>query len=60
MGPPIVADVFGGILIAVVTALLLPIAFLVGGHIICMIVGFTLWKDAEATHEGSELIDLNT
>ena len=50
----------GGIIIAIITALLLPIGFLVGGHIICMIVGWSLWKGSEATHEGSELIDLNT
>ncbi|MEY2569631.1 MAG: hypothetical protein QOE35_4160 [Actinomycetota bacterium] len=50
----------GGILIAVITAVLLPTAFLVGGHVICMIMGWSLWKNGEATHEGSELIDLNT
>jgi hypothetical protein len=52
--------VLGGILIAVITALLLPIMFLVGGHVICMIVGWASWRNAEATHEGSELIELNT
>lgn len=52
--------VTAGIIIAIITALLLPVGFLVGGHVICMIVGWSLWRNAEATHEGSELIDLNT
>ena len=48
----------GGILIAIITAILLPWAFLIGGFVICSIVGWAAKDTAEATHEGSELIEL--
>ncbi|MDQ1375816.1 MAG: hypothetical protein QOJ09_3154 [Actinomycetota bacterium] len=50
----------GGILVAIITAVLLPFLFLVGGLVICTIMGWSLWKNGEATHEASELVDLNT
>jgi glyoxylate carboligase len=52
--------VTGGIIIAIITALLLPFMVLVGGFVICTVMGWSLWRHTEATHEGSELIDLNT
>jgi hypothetical protein len=52
--------VLGGIIIAIITALLLPWMFLIGGFVICTIVGWFLKDNAEKTHEGSELIELNT
>mgnify|MGYP000209190747 CR=1 FL=1 len=50
----------GGIIIAIITALLLPWAFLVGGFVICSAVGWALRNFGEASNEGSELIELNT
>ena len=50
----------GGIIIAIITALLLPWAFLIGGFVICSAVGWALRNFGEVSHEGSELIDLNT
>ena len=52
--------VLGGILIAIITALVLPWMFLIGGYVICTIVGWALKDNGEKTHEGSELIELNT
>ena len=49
----------GGILIALVTAILLPWAFLIGGFVICTIMGWAVNDYAETTHEGSELVELN-
>jgi hypothetical protein len=48
------------ILIAIITAILLPWAFLIGGFVICSIVGWAADDTAVATHDGSELIELNT
>lgn len=49
-----------GIIIAIITALVLPWLFLVGGFVICTIVGWALKDFGEVSHEGSELIELNT
>ena len=49
----------GAIIVAIITALILPWLFLVGGFVICTIVGWALNDNAVQTHEGSELIDLN-
>jgi hypothetical protein len=37
----------------------LPIVFIVSGLLVAIILGAALKKNGEATHEGSELIDLN-
>jgi hypothetical protein len=50
---------FGPIIIVVVTVILLPVSFLVGGGLVAAILSGALKSNAEATHEGSELIDLN-
>lgn len=52
--------VTAGIIIAIITALVLPWLFLVGGFVICTIVGWALKDFGEVSHEGSELIELNT
>ena len=43
----------------VVVLLLIPVMVLMSGGIASAILGFFLKSDAEARHEGSELIDLN-
>jgi len=50
----------GPILVAVAIVLVLPPAFLVGGMVFSAILGWLLVDNGEATHEGSELLDLNT
>lgn len=49
----------GALLIAVVLVFVLPILFLVSGGVGAGIVGWLLKDNAEAAHEGSELIDTN-
>ena len=43
----------------VVVLLLIPVMVLMTGGIASALLGFFLKSDAEARHEGSELIDLN-
>ena len=54
-----VAVDFGPIIIVFVLLIVLPVSFLVGGAIVAMVLSSSLKSNAEATHEGSELIDLN-
>lgn len=49
----------GALLIAVVLVFVLPILFLISGGLGAGVVGWLLKDNAEATHEGSELIDTN-
>ena len=49
-----------GAIILVVALLLIPVMVLMSGGIAAAILGFFLKTDADARHEGSELIDLNT
>ena len=50
---------FGPIIIVFVLLIVLPVSFLVGGAIVAMVLSSSLKSNAEATHAGSELIDLN-
>ena len=42
-----------------VLVVVLPIVFIVSGLAVAIILGAALKSNGEATHEGSELIDLN-
>ena len=48
----------GGILIVVAILLIPPLLILMPGMIVAALLGHTSTLDAEARHEGSELIDL--
>jgi hypothetical protein len=48
----------GAILLIVGAVLLAPVIF-VGGLVVAVALGWVLRDHAEATHEGSELVDLN-
>ena len=50
---------FGPIIIVFVLLIVLPVSFLIGGAVVAMVLSSALKSNAEATHEGSELIDLN-
>jgi len=50
----------GPVLIGVVIVLVLPPLFLLGGLLFSAVLGWALVDNGEETHEGSELIDLNT
>jgi hypothetical protein len=49
----------GGILIAVVLVVVIPVLVMMTGPLVAAALGWSLKEDAEATHEGSELIALN-
>ena len=51
---------FGAIAIVVVVVVVLPVSFMMSGAAVSAILGFLLKQTADAAHEGSELIDLNT
>ncbi|MEY2401457.1 MAG: hypothetical protein QOJ08_1568 [Ilumatobacteraceae bacterium] len=48
-----------GAIAIVLVLLLLPVLVCMGSVIIAMVLGEALTRDAEARHEGSELLDLN-
>ena len=49
----------GVVVIAVLIVLVLPVAFLMTGGVGAAVLGWLLKTQAEATHEGSELLDTN-
>lgn len=49
----------GGLLVAIAIVVALPVSFFVLGAIFTAIIGWLLKDNGEATHAGSELIDLN-
>ena len=57
-GKNVVVDL-GPVIIVIVTVIALPVSFLVGGAVVAAILSTSLKSNAEATHEGSELIDLS-
>jgi hypothetical protein len=52
--------VAGPIILVVVILLVLPPVFLISGMVVSALLGWLLTERAEQTHDGSELIDLNT
>jgi hypothetical protein len=50
---------FGPIIVVFVLVIAFPVLFLVSGAVIAMALSIALKRNAEVTHEGSELIDLN-
>jgi hypothetical protein len=51
--------IIGALVIAVIIVFALPIAFLMSGTLGAMTMGYLLKRDAEATHPGSELVEVN-
>jgi hypothetical protein len=50
----------GALVIAVILLVVIPVSIILTGAVVAAILGTTLKENGEATHEGSELIDLNT
>ena len=50
----------GAVIIVVLIVLVLPPLFLIAGLAFSAVLGWLLVDRAEVTHEGSELIELNT
>ncbi|MEX2625300.1 MAG: hypothetical protein WD225_00345 [Ilumatobacteraceae bacterium] len=48
-----------GAVAVVVVLLLIPVVVLMSGAVASAVLGWTLTSDAEARHEGSELVGLN-
>jgi hypothetical protein len=51
--------VLGVVIIAIVLVIVIPVAVMMSGAAIAAILGWSLKTEGEASHEGSELIDLN-
>jgi hypothetical protein len=49
----------GAIILAVVILVVIPVGFLMTMAIVSAIMGFAMKTNADAEHDGSELIDLN-
>ena len=49
----------GGIIIVVIVALILPVMAIMSGALGAGLLGWFLKEEAEANHEGSELVELN-
>jgi hypothetical protein len=50
----------GAVIIVVVIVVAIPVSIMMTGGGVAAILGWALKDNGEATHEGSELIDLNT
>jgi hypothetical protein len=51
--------VIGAMLIVIAVVIVLPVGFMLTGAAIAALFGASLKSNAEATHEGSELIETN-
>jgi hypothetical protein len=49
----------GAIIIAVVILVAIPVSVAMSGSVVAGILGWALKENGEATHEGSELIELS-
>ncbi|MFP5327070.1 MAG: hypothetical protein ACLGHT_06275 [Acidimicrobiia bacterium] len=49
----------GAVAIVVIVVVALPVAFLMGGAVLSALFGWSLHKEAETVHEGSEYVELN-
>jgi hypothetical protein len=50
---------FGPFIVVFVLVIAMPVMFLMAGAVIAAVLSHALKTNAEVTHEGSELIDLN-
>jgi hypothetical protein len=49
----------GALIIVVVLVVVIPVSVIITGAVVAGILGWALKENGDATHEGSELIDLN-
>jgi hypothetical protein len=50
----------GGIILAVVIVIVIPVGVMMAGAVASAILGWSLKDDADARYQGHELLDLNT
>lgn len=53
------AGVTGALIVAFIVVVVIPVSLIMTGAIVSALFGWTLKANAEATHEGSELLDTN-
>jgi hypothetical protein len=51
--------VIGAVLIVIALVVVIPVSVTMTGAIVATLLGWNLRSDAEATHAGSELVELN-
>lgn len=49
----------GALIVAFIVVVVIPVSLIMTGAIVSALFGWTLKANAEATHEGSELLDTN-
>ena len=49
----------GAIILVVILVIAIPVTVMMSGAVVASILGWSLKDNGEATHEGSELIDLS-
>jgi hypothetical protein len=49
----------GAIIMVVLLVVVVPVGIIISGGVLAAIIGYFLKSNAEATHEGSELIETN-
>ena len=49
----------GAVIFAVILIVVIPVSVCMSGSVVAAILGWALTDNAEATHEGSELIELS-
>jgi hypothetical protein len=49
----------GALVIAIIILVVIPVSVILTGALVAALLGWSLEENGEATHEGSELIDLN-
>lgn len=49
----------GAVIFVIILVAVIPVSVLMSGGLGAGIIGFFLRSEADATHEGSELVDLN-
>jgi hypothetical protein len=49
----------GAVIITIVLLVVIPVSVILTGAVVAGILGWSLKENGDATHEGSELIDLN-
>jgi hypothetical protein len=54
-----VGAVLGAIIVAAIIVIVLPMTFLATGGVAAALLGWVLKENADATHEGSELLETN-
>lgn len=50
----------GAALVTIALVIVIPVSVMISGGVVAALIGTMLGREADARHQGSELIDLNT